>query len=111
MVEVAREKMLYRQTFSRGLATSDLTPAGAAPNRRGTSVSFTPDPEIFGPSAHFRPARLMRLARSKAYLYAGVEIRWKCDPALIGDDTPPEAVFQFPGGLSDHLREIGRAHV
>ena len=105
VVEVARNKELFRQRFERGHAVTRLEKLGAAPNRRGTSVSFTPDPEIFGPSAHFRPGRLMRLARSKAYLYAGVEIRWKCDPALIGDDTPAEATFQFPGGLSDHLRE------
>jgi topoisomerase-4 subunit B len=68
-------------------------------------VSFVPDTEIFGEEARFKPARLYRLARSKAYLFAGVEIRWKCDPALISDETPAEAVFQFPGGLSDHLKE------
>jgi len=105
VVEVARNKELFRQSFSRGHPVTPLEKMGAAPNRRGTSVSFTPDPDIFGTGAHFKPGRLMRLARSKAYLYAGVEIRWKCDPALIGDDTPSEAIFQFPGGLADHLRE------
>jgi topoisomerase-4 subunit B len=105
VVEVARNKELFRQRFSRGQTLGPLEKLGAAPNRRGTSVSFIPDPEIFGASAHFRPGRLMRMVRSKAYLFAGVEIRWRCDPALIGDDTPAEAVFQFPGGLSDHLKE------
>jgi topoisomerase-4 subunit B len=105
VIEVARNKELFRQRFAQGHAISPLENVGAAPNRRGTSVSFSPDPEIFGASAHFKPGRLMRLARSKAYLYAGVEIRWKCDPSLIGDDTPAEATFQFPGGLADHLRE------
>ncbi|MBD3761431.1 DNA topoisomerase IV subunit B [Sphingomonadaceae bacterium G21617-S1] len=105
VVEVARNKELFRQRFERGHAVTKLEKLGAAPNRRGTSVSFSPDPEIFGTSAHFKPGRLMRLARSKAYLYAGVEIRWKCDPSLIGDDTPAEATFQFPGGLADHLKE------
>ncbi|PTQ07339.1 DNA topoisomerase IV subunit B [Sphingomonas oleivorans] len=105
IVEVARNRELYRQTFAKGHPTSKLEKLGAAPNRRGTSVAFTPDPEIFGEAMRFRPARLHRLARSKAYLYAGVEIRWRCDPALISDDTPAEASFQFPGGLSDHLRE------
>ena len=105
VIEVARDRQLHRQTFARGLATSRLEAVGAAPNRRGTSVAFTPDIEIFGEGQRFKPARLYRLARSKAYLYAGVEIRWRCDPALIGDDTPAEAVFQFPGGLADHLRE------
>ena len=104
VVEVARNKELFRQRFSRGLPQGALERAGAAPNRRGTSVAFTPDTEIFG-EMRFKPARLYRLARSKAYLFAGVEIRWKCDPELITDDTPSEAVFQFPGGLSDHLRE------
>jgi len=105
VIEVARGRELYRQSFSRGLPTSKLEKLGAAPNRRGTSVTFTPDAEIFGATAHFRPARLYRLARSKAYLFRGVEIRWKCDPSLIGDDTPASAVFQFPGGLADHLAE------
>ena len=105
VVEVARDRLLYRQTFAQGLPTSPLEQVGAAPNRRGTSVAFTPDASIFGEGARFKPARLYRLARSKAYLYAGVEIRWRCDPDLIGDDTPAEASFQFPGGLGDHLRE------
>ena len=105
IVEVARNKELYRQSFSRGVPTSPLETVGAAPNRRGTTVTFTPDPSIFGEEAHFKPARLYRLARSKAYLFAGVEIRWRCDAALIVDETPSEAVFQFPGGLADHLME------
>ncbi|MFN3388057.1 MAG: DNA topoisomerase IV subunit B [Allosphingosinicella sp.] len=105
VIEVARNRQLYRQTFSRGEPVTKLVEAGAAPNRRGTTTSFVPDTEIFGEEARFKPARLYRLARSKAYLFAGVEIRWKCDPALISDDTPAEAVFQFPGGLADHLKE------
>ncbi len=104
LVEVARGKALYQQRFARGLPTSALDKVGAAPNRRGTTVAFTPDTEIFG-ELSFRPQRLYRLARSKAYLFAGVEIRWRCDPALLTDDTPADAVFQFPGGLADHLRE------
>ena len=89
IVEVARNKELYRQSFSRGLPTSVLEQLGGTPNRRGTTVTFVPDAEIFGAEAKFKPQRLYRLARSKAYLFAGVEIRWRCDPALISDDTPP----------------------
>jgi topoisomerase-4 subunit B len=105
VVEVARNKEVYRQTFARGVPTSPLISQGPTQNRRGTLVAFTPDSEIFGDEAKFKPARLYRLARSKAYLFAGVEIRWRCDPSLITDDTPAEAAFQFPGGLSDHLKE------
>jgi len=104
-VEVARNRELFRQRFSRGITLGPIEKLGGTPNRRGTTVTFVPDTEIFGPEMHFKPARLYKLARSKAYLFAGVEIRWKCAPELISDDTPPEAVFQFPGGLADHLKE------
>ncbi|MEA1619603.1 DNA topoisomerase IV subunit B [Erythrobacter sp. T5W1-R] len=103
-VEVARERQLYAQEFSAGITQGPLQHLGAAPNRRGTTVSFVPDPEIFG-DKQFKPARLFKLARSKAYLFAGVEIRWKCAPALASADVPEEAVFKFPGGLADHLAE------
>jgi topoisomerase-4 subunit B len=105
VVEVARNRVLYRQTFSKGTPTSKLMEVGPVPNRRGTTTAFTPDPEIFGEEARFKPARLYRLARSKAYLFAGVEIRWKCAPELATEEVPEEAVFQFPGGLADHLKE------
>ena len=104
VVEVAREKKLYRQRFAKGVAQGPLEEVGAAPNRRGTTVSFHPDPEIFG-DLQFDPARLYRLARSKAYLFAGVEIRWRCDPALASADVPESATFQFENGLLDHLNE------
>ncbi|MEM8918721.1 MAG: DNA topoisomerase IV subunit B [Pseudomonadota bacterium] len=105
VVEVARNKTIYRQAFSQGNATGKLEQVGSTPNRRGTTISFIPDTEIFGEGNKFKPARLFKLARSKAYLYAGVEIRWKCDPEQASDEVPADAVFQFPGGLSDHLRE------
>ncbi len=104
-IEVARNKELFAQEFSRGLPTGKLQKLGGTPNRRGTSVAFTPDPEIFGEDAKFKPARLFKLVRSKAYLFAGVEIRWKCAPSLASEDVPAEATFQFPGGLADHLTE------
>jgi topoisomerase IV subunit B len=103
-VEVARAQVLYRQTFSRGLPASGLETIGRVHNRRGTRVRFHPDAQIFGAGAKFDPARLFRMARSKAYLFGGVEIRWKCDPVLLeGRDIAPEAVFKFPGGLKDYL--------
>ena len=103
-VEVARDRTLWRQTYARGKPTSKLINAGATQNKRGTTIRFKPDPQIFG-AAQFSPARLYRLCRSKAYLFRGVQIRWACDPKLIKDETPPEAVLHFPGGLRDSLEE------
>ncbi len=103
-VEVARDRVVYRQSYARGVPTTKLLHAGATQNRRGTTIRFKPDPQIFGP-LHFSPARLYKLCRSKAYLFRGVEIRWSCEAALIParDATPDQAVLHFPGGLRDSL--------
>jgi len=101
-VEVARGRELYVQEFSRGVPLGPVAHVGPAPNRRGTTVTFHPDEEIFG-HHRFRPARLFKMARSKAYLFSGVEIRWKS--VLADGDTPLEATFRFPGGLADYLGE------
>ena len=102
IVEVARNKELFRQSFSRGNPTKTIEKLGSAPNRRGTMVHFHPDEEIFG-SHRFKPAKLFKTIRSKAYLFSGVEIRWKS--AINDNVTPLEASFHFPGGLSDYLGE------
>ena len=99
-VEVARNRELFALEFSRGIPQGALQKVGPAPNRRGTSVTFHPDAQIFG-SHRFKPARIMNMVRSKAYLFSGVEIRWKS--ALPDGDMPQEAVFHFPGGLADYL--------
>jgi topoisomerase IV subunit B len=105
-VEVARGRQLYRQRFSRGAPQGPLESLGEIHNRRGTKVRFHPDPQIFGAGAHFEPARIYRMARSKAYLFGGVEIRWSCAASLLKDkdETPEKAVFHFPGGLKDFLQ-------
>lgn len=104
-VEVARNRKLYRQRFSRGLPIGPLEELGDVHNRRGTRVRFHPDPQIFGDHAKFEAARIFRMARSKAYLFGGVEIRWSCDPGMVpaGGEIPEKAVFHFPGGLKDYL--------
>lgn len=106
-VEVARGQQLYRQVFSKGIPQGPLLHAGPVKNRRGTSVRFHPDEEIFGKVLKFDPGRLFRMARSKAYLYGGVELRWRCAPSLLdpAGSIPSEAVLTFPGGLKDYLEE------
>ena len=102
VVEVARNKELFEQRFSRGIPLGPVRKVGPAPNRRGTATTFHADEEIFG-HHRFKPARLMKMVRSKAYLFSGVEIRWKS--AIEDGETPREAVFHFPGGLADYLGE------
>jgi topoisomerase-4 subunit B len=101
-VEVARNRELFVQEFSRGIPQGPVTKVGPAPNRRGTSVTFHADALIFG-SQTFKPARLLKMVRSKAYLFSGVEIRWKS--AINDGETPLEATFHFPGGLADYLTD------
>ncbi len=102
VVEVARNKELYEQRFSRGIPLGPVRKLGATQNRRGTVTTFHADEDIFG-HHRFKPARMMKMVRSKAYLFSGVEIRWKT--AIDDGETPAEAVFHFPGGLSDYLNE------
>ena len=104
-IEVARGQQLYRQTYSRGVPKTGLEKLGKVHNRRGTRLRFKPDPQIFGKNTQFKPARLYKMARSKAYLFGGVEIRWSCDNAHLSenDQTPAKATLHFPGGLKDYL--------
>ncbi len=104
IAEIARDKRLYRQEYARGIPTTKLIDAGPVQNRRGTTIRFTPDTEIFA-ERKFVPARLYKLCRSKAYLFRGVRIKWSCDPTLLKGDTetPPNAELHFPGGLRDSL--------
>ncbi|HTK34199.1 MAG TPA: DNA topoisomerase IV subunit B [Caulobacteraceae bacterium] len=103
-VTVWRDGAEWRQGFSRGKPLTPIQQVGPS-RKRGTLVRFQPDPEIFGPEVAFRPSRLYRMAKSKAYLFRGVEIRWSCAPERRHDDTPTEAVFHFPNGLADYLKE------
>ncbi|MCW5759736.1 MAG: DNA topoisomerase IV subunit B, partial [Phenylobacterium sp.] len=109
-VTVWKDGFEWRQAFTRGKPIGPIEKLGPT-RKKGTQISFTPDPVIFGETVAFKPARLYRMARSKAYLFGGVEIRWKCDPQLLSengrihDQTPPEATFRFPNGLADFLAE------
>jgi len=103
IIEVVRDQVLYRQTYSRGKPVSGVETVGKVQNRRGTTTRFHPDPEIFGGKAEFSAARLFRMTRAKAYLFAGVELRWSCDESLANDEVPAKASFHFPGGLKDYM--------
>ncbi len=104
-VEIARDKKLWRQEYSRGYPMGPLELVGNAPNRRGTSITFKPDPEIFGVNSNLCPNRIYRMARSKAFLFKGIHINWNCAPEVLceGDQTPKQAELNFPNGILDFL--------
>ncbi len=106
-VEIVSQKQLWQQHYSRGQAISPLTNNGPISNRRGTTIRFHPDPEIFGLNAHFKPLIVYKMIRSKAYLFKGVEILWNCDASLLKSEqnVPLKDTFHFPGGLKDYLLE------
>jgi topoisomerase-4 subunit B len=103
IIEVVRDQILYRQAYSRGKPVTPVETIGKVQNRRGTKTRFHADPEIFGGKAEFSAARLFRMTRAKAYLFAGVEIRWSCDESLANEEVPAKASFHFPGGLKDFM--------
>ena len=106
-VEVARERKLWAQEYSRGRPMGKLKSVRGVHNRRGTAISFRPDNKIFGDNVMFRPALLYQMARSKAYLFRGVQVRWSCSPKLlVGAEIPAKQMFQFPDGLLDFLRAV-----
>jgi len=108
VVEVARNRILYTQSFSRGASLGPLTECGPVQNRRGTTITFLPDRQIFDERIRFRPATLYRMTRSKAYLFRGVTVRWTCAPDLLaeGDPTPASSVLHFPNGIADYLEDV-----
>ncbi len=104
-VEVARDRQLWAQDYQRGKPTGKLKKLKAAPNRRGTSITFLPDSEVFGEELRLQPRRLYEMARSKAYLFRGVQIRWSCPEKLAdGAKVPAKETLHFPGGILDYLR-------
>ena len=105
VVEIARDKKLYRQEYAKGIPQGALELIGNAPNRRGTSITFKPDPEIFGVNSNLQPNRIFRMARSKAFLFKGIKINWKCAPEILGEGetTPQETELCFPNGILDFL--------
>ena len=105
VVEVARDRKLYRQEYCRGVPLKPVECVGAVANRRGTTVTFLPDTEIFGESTHFKPATIFKAVKTKAFLFRGIEIRFNCDPSLIGegDTTPTEALLHYPNGIEDYI--------
>ena len=106
IVTVSRDGYEWHQTFSRGIATSPIS-RGAATKSHGTKIRFTLDDEIFGANAVFKPIKIYRMARAKAFLSRGVKIDWYCNQALLTEDMgiPANTTFYYVNGVADFLAE------
>jgi len=106
VVTIARDGYEWHQTFSRGKTTSPIT-RGDATKGHGTKIRFTLDDEIFGANAVFKPIKIYRMARAKAFLSRGVKIDWHCNPTLLTEDMgiPADTTFYYANGVADFLAE------
>ena len=107
-VEVARDRTLWAQEFARGIPQGGAEKIGPAPNRRGTTVTFHPDAEIFG-SLALKPARLLQDGALQ-----GLPVLGRRNPLEIGKSTmatpQPRPASAFPAGYRDYLTEtLGEA--
>ena len=105
-VEVIRDGNLYVQEFSRGLPTSPLRKKDKIKKNNGTSITFKPDPEIFGEDNIFNPNKIFKMLENKAYLFKGVQINWKCDESLIKKESilPFSKNLCFIDGILDYMK-------
>ena len=85
IVTISRDGYTWRQTFARGKPTSAMI-RGEPTKAHGTQIRFTIDDQIFGENAVFKPIKIYRMARAKAFLSKGVKIDWHCNPALLTED-------------------------
>ncbi|RYE12442.1 MAG: DNA topoisomerase IV subunit B, partial [Rickettsiales bacterium] len=105
-VSVKRNKKIWKQTYSKGIAKTKLLSEDIGDNASGTIISFHPDPEIFGDHIGFKPKRLYDFAKAKAYLFKNIEIHWKCNESLISNlSIPCFEVIKFPNGIKDYLSQ------
>ena len=103
-VEVYRDKNIYFQKYTRGIPDDKIQKLDQKTNKKGTKILFKPDEAIFDHNVKFNIERLYSFCKSKAYLFAGIEIRWSCDESIANEsNVPTSEVFNFSKGLEDFL--------
>src|SRR5713226_9118195 len=101
IARVKRDGKHFVQTYAKGLATSKLKTDGSA-RGTGTTITFTPDAEIFGLKARWDPALIRDRLEAKSYLHRGMTV-------VFRDETQSPAVedtYQHDGGISEYLAKV-----
>lgn len=102
LISVKRDGKIWRQQYSKGNPVTELKAEKGTKGATGTKIDFVPDDEIFG-NIKFNIKSLYNFAKSKAYLYRGVIVKWSCDAAIATSDVPENATFHYPSGLKEFL--------
>jgi DNA gyrase subunit B len=103
-VQVARDGSLYAASFERGRTVKPLERLGPARAsfRRGTEVTFLPDPQVFEETTEFDYATIARRLRELSYLNKGIEIRLKDERG----EEPVSETFKAVGGIKDFVKAL-----
>ncbi|HEY7134838.1 MAG TPA: DNA topoisomerase (ATP-hydrolyzing) subunit B [Acidimicrobiia bacterium] len=100
-LEIHRDGGKWTQTYAKGGVPQGPIKKVAPSKRRGTIVTFWPDPEIFE-DTEFRAQTLLERLREMAFLNKGLEIRFT-------DERPEEKVeqvFRYAGGIIDFVKHL-----
>ena len=99
--EVKREGARWVQDFARGLAAGKLKKEGSA-RGTGTSITFTPDSEIFGVKAKFDADLIRDRLEAKSYLHKGMTVVFRDETA----EPAREDSYQHDGGIAEYLAKV-----
>jgi len=98
-LEIRRTGKVYYQEYSKGIPTSDFKQTGVT-DRRGTKVTFHPDPEIFKNVLEFSFDQIAQKLRELAYLNSGLQI-------VLHDERSDRTVeFKFEGGIATYVGDL-----
>ena len=101
VAEVKRDQKRFEMRFARGKAVSKLKTVGPA-RGTGTTITFAPDPEIFGPKLRFDPALIAERLEAKSYLHKGMEVTFRDET----QSPATEVVYKHDGGIAEFIQKV-----
>ena len=105
-VTIFHEGKVYRQRYERGKTIYKLKVIGDCdPDKRGTMVTFLPDPQIFEETV-FDFSTLKHRFREMAFLTKGLKII----AVDKRDEEPKEVIFHYEGGIKEFVQYLNRSN-
>jgi len=98
--DIFRDQTHYQQTYARGKPKGKVKKVGATRGKRGTTIHFRPDPQIFGKKLSYDPDVVKKRLEAKSYLHKGLKVVFK-------DEKSGERIeFHHPGGIVEYLGHL-----